>query len=76
MTNWICKECGAQYLDNGHQEPAILKQDLEIKELKDLLKQTKFYLLSYWKRGTKNFITDFEICKLLRKIEDIVGGER
>lgn len=41
MSNWICKECGANYIDVSHQEPAVLKQELEIRRLKELLKECR-----------------------------------
>ena len=41
MSNWICKECGATYIDVSHQEPSVLKQELEIRKLKELLKECK-----------------------------------
>lgn len=37
MSNWICKECGATYIDVSHQEPSVLKQELELRKLKEVL---------------------------------------
>lgn len=45
MSNWICKECGANYIDVNHQEPSVLKQELEVRELKNLLEQCRNVLL-------------------------------
>jgi hypothetical protein len=39
MSNWICDKCGATYIDVSHQEPSVLKQELEIRQLKELLKE-------------------------------------
>lgn len=38
MSNWICDKCGATYIDVSHQEPSVLKQEIEIRKLKQLLK--------------------------------------
>lgn len=39
MSNWICDKCGANYIDVSHQEPSVLRQELEIRELKELLRE-------------------------------------
>lgn len=39
MSNWICDKCGATYIDVSHQEPSVLKQEIEIRQLKELLKE-------------------------------------
>lgn len=41
MSNWICDKCGATYIDVSHQEPSVLKQEIEIRQLKELLKECR-----------------------------------
>lgn len=35
MSNWICKECRATYIDVSHQEPSVLKEELELRKAND-----------------------------------------
>ena len=37
MSNWICKECGANYIDVSHQEPGVLREELELRKVKQQL---------------------------------------
>ena len=41
MSNWICDKCGANYIDVSHQEPSVLKEELEIRKLKELLRECR-----------------------------------
>ena len=47
MSNWICDKCGANYIDVSHQEPSVLKQELEIRELKRLLRECLDWFIWY-----------------------------
>lgn len=33
MSNYVCPECGANYIDCGQNKPSVLAQDLEIARL-------------------------------------------
>lgn len=35
MSNWVCNECGATYIDVSHQEPSVLREELELREAND-----------------------------------------
>lgn len=37
MSNWICSECGANYIDVSHQEPSVLREELELRKTKEQL---------------------------------------
>lgn len=45
MSNYVCPECGANYIDCGHNKPAVLAQDIKIAQIKNLLKQSRVYVL-------------------------------
>lgn len=42
MSNWICDKCGANYIDVSHQEPSVLKQELELRKFKKLEKIVRY----------------------------------
>lgn len=42
MSNWICDKCGATYIDVSHQEPSVLKQELELRKFKKLEKIVRY----------------------------------
>ena len=35
MSNWICSECGVNYIDVSHQEPSVLREELELRKTKE-----------------------------------------
>lgn len=35
MSNWVCNECGATYIDVSHQEPSVLREELELRKAND-----------------------------------------
>lgn len=42
MSNWVCNKCGAVYIDVSHQEPSVLKQELELRKFKKLEKIVRY----------------------------------
>jgi hypothetical protein len=42
VSNWICDKCGANYIDVSHQEPSVLKQELELRKFKKLEKIVRY----------------------------------
>ena len=42
MSNWVCDKCGATYIDVSHQEPSVLKQELELRKFKKLEKIVRY----------------------------------
>lgn len=74
MSNWICDKCGATYIDVSHQEPSVLKQELEIRQLKDLLKECKPYVIRnvVFTTINKGEEADLERNILLTKIDEVL----
>lgn len=90
MSNWICEKCGATYIDVSHQEPSVLKQELEIRKLKELLREcldvfsnhvSPFYSYCQWQKypcvDTEDFYQDTKaICKIIDKIDNAIGEKK
>lgn len=76
MSNWICKECGANYIDVSHQEPSVLKQELEIRQLKELLKECKANLIHKKQLLEKLDKLEKPTKKLLAKIDNAIREKR
>lgn len=74
MSNWICDKCGATYIDVSHQEPSVLKQVLEIRQLKDLLKESREWIeyLEEIMLETENIVGVNYFQGLLTRIEDVL----
>ena len=69
MSNWICDKCGATYIDVSHQEPSVLKQEIEIRKLKQLLVECRNWLKSY--RDTHSSIKD-DVNETICKIDEVL----
>ena len=74
MSNWICENCGATYIDVSHQEPSVLEQELEIRKFKELLKECRYLLKEYdnyfsWDDGVKS-------CHLIESIDNAIGEKK
>ena len=74
MSNWICDKCGATYIDVSHQEPSVLKQEIEIRKLKELLKECRERLGDYAefciKEGFLN--AEDEAVKTIIQIDEVL----
>ena len=73
MSNWICSECGANYIDVSHQEPSVLREELEIRKLKGLLKECLPYVNFFLNMKTEWGLTPPEPMDLRDKINKIIG---
>ena len=84
ISNWICDKCRATYIDVSHQEPSVLKEELEIRKLKDLLKEcreffyenligTEFYFSYGLGSDIKKQSCMRSLSKLKTKIDNAIG---
>lgn len=71
MSNWICDKCGATYIDVSHQEPSVLKQELEIRQLKELLKECR-HIMSIEKDFASCHFEKAKLGELLTQIDEVL----
>ena len=73
MSNYVCPECGANYIDWGHNKPAVLAQDIEIAQLKDLLKEIRSKIKTVYDMDYRKFITSalFDDA-FVKKIDEVL----
>lgn len=60
MSNWICSECGANYIDVSHQEPSVLREELELRKVKQQLAIAVEALK--WYDGLEKMLIGWEIA--------------